>query len=325
MYLQREEGWHVVEVVVGACLCLQGGSRSCSKPLPPLIAYRWPGDSGERMGWRRSGRERAGIAAREESGARTAGSARRGGDLRHDMGGDRVDGWGSTARRAEVGSTMSLPSTVRERGHRAPPSPGLDVTPPPGMGLGVGARHLHPPPSIRGRGVAPTVGVAGVGVWRRLWRGGWRWLWRGGWRPRCFGDPRAFAGREGARHLHPPPSIRGKRSCASRRGCGRRGVAAALARWMAAADGKESRRARARMERNRGVLARGWKRNAGAEGGEIAAVRRCGRRGHATDLARRMATADGKNRDELVRGGKRIAACSRRAEQGCVDAYTNNI
>jgi hypothetical protein len=200
MYLQREEGWHVVEVVVGACLCLQGGSRSCSKPLPPLIAYRWPGDSGERMGWRRSGRERAGIAAREESGARTAGSARRG-DLRHDMGGDRADGWGSTTRRAEVGSTVSLPSTERERGHRAPPSPGLDVVPPPGMGLGVGARHLHP-----------------------------------------------------------PPSIRGKRSCASRRGCGRGGVAAALARWMAAAlarwmaaaDGKESRRARARMETKRG-------------------------------------------------------------------------
>lgn len=86
MYLQREEGWHVVEVVVGACLCLQGGSRSCSKPLPPLIAYRWPGDSGERMGWRRSGRERAGIAAREESGARTAGSARRGGGPRGRVG-----------------------------------------------------------------------------------------------------------------------------------------------------------------------------------------------------------------------------------------------
>jgi hypothetical protein len=62
------------------------------------------------------------------------------------------------------------------------------------------------------------------------------------------------------------------------------------------------------MERNRGVLARGWKRNAGAEGGEIAAVRRCGRRGHAADLARRMAAADGKNSGVLVRGEKRIAA-----------------
>jgi hypothetical protein len=31
-------------------------------------------------------------------------------------------------------------------------------------------RHL---PSA-GRGVAPAVGVAGAGVWRRLWRGGWR-------------------------------------------------------------------------------------------------------------------------------------------------------
>jgi hypothetical protein len=66
-----------------------------------------------------------------------------------------------------------------------------------------------------------------------------------GWKVRA-------AGMEGARHLHPPPSIRGKRSCASRRGCGRRGVAAALARWMAAADGKESRRARARMETKHG-------------------------------------------------------------------------
>jgi hypothetical protein len=28
----------------------------------------------------------------------------------------RADGWGSTARRAEVGSTASLPSTERERG-----------------------------------------------------------------------------------------------------------------------------------------------------------------------------------------------------------------
>jgi hypothetical protein len=129
-----------------------------------------------------------------------------------------------------------------------------------GWGLGsVRATSIRHLPS-GGRGVAPAVGVAGAGVWRRLWRGGWRRLWRGGWRPRCFGDPRAFAGMEGARHLHPPPSIRGKRSCASRRGCGRGGVAAALARWMAAAlarwmaaaDGKESRRARARMETKRG-------------------------------------------------------------------------
>jgi hypothetical protein len=41
IYLQCEEGGHahmVVEVVVGACLCLQEGSRSCSKPLPPLLS-----------------------------------------------------------------------------------------------------------------------------------------------------------------------------------------------------------------------------------------------------------------------------------------------
>jgi hypothetical protein len=101
-----------------------------------------------RMGWRRSGRERAGIAAREESGARTAGSARRGGDLRHDMGGDRADGWGSTARRAEVGSTVSLPSTERERGHRAPPSPELDAAPPPGMGLEASAAMAWSPAPV---------------------------------------------------------------------------------------------------------------------------------------------------------------------------------
>jgi hypothetical protein len=126
------------------------------------------------------------------------------------MGGDRADGWGSTARRAEVGSTVSLPSTERERGHRAPPSSGLDVAPPPGWGLGsVRATSIRHLPS-GGRGVAPAVGVAGVGVWRRLWRGGWRRLWRGGWQSLCFGDPRAFAGMEGARRgdgrCAPPPS-----------------------------------------------------------------------------------------------------------------------
>jgi hypothetical protein len=60
------------------------------------------------------------------------------------------------------------------------------------------------------------------------------------------------------------------------------------------------------MERNRGVLARGWK-----------GIAACSR---AADLARRMAAADGKNRGVLARGGKRIAACSRRAEQGCAGA-----
>jgi hypothetical protein len=94
-------------------------------------------------------------------------------------------------------------------------------------------RHL---PSV-GRGVAPAVGVAGVagaGVWRRLWRGGLRpWMER-----------RRIAGAEG-----------GEIAAVGR--CGRRGQAADLARQMAAADGNESRRARARMETNRGVLAAG--------------------------------------------------------------------
>jgi hypothetical protein len=271
------------------------------------------------MGWRRSGRERAGIAAREESGARTAGSARRGGDLRHDMGGDRADGWGSTTRRAEVGSTVSLPSTERERGHRAPPSPGLDVVPPPGMGLGVGARHLHP-----------------------------------------------------------PPSIRGKRSCASRRGCGRRGVAAALARWMAAAlarwmaaavfwrsagvrgDGRcappPSATFHPREEELRqpsGLRARGCGGGFGAvDGGSFGAVdggrgwkgiAACSRadgnetRGLRVEKSRRSGVAGAGVMRRIWRGGwrprmERIAACScaernesRRAEQGCVHAYTNNI
>jgi hypothetical protein len=120
----------------------------------------------------------------------------------------------------------------------------------------VGERPFHPRTSSHPRAMLfwRSAGVRGDG--RSTPRG---------WKVRV-------AGMEGAHHLHPPPSIRGKRSCASGRGCvrcGRWGVAAALARWMAAAGGKESRRARARMERNRGVLAcggfgaadggRGWK------------------------------------------------------------------
>jgi hypothetical protein len=84
--------------------------------------------------------------------------------------------------------------------------------------------------------------------------------------------------------------------------CGRRGVAADLARWIAAADGND--------------CGRGWKGGGlrGAAGGEIAAGGRCGRR----ECGGGFGAADWPRmeRRRIARAARgEIAACSRRAEQ----------
>jgi hypothetical protein len=74
------------------------------------------------------------------------------------------------------------------------------------------------------------------------------------------------------------------------------------------------------------------RRIAGATGGEIAAGGRCGRRGVAADLARRIAAADGNDCGRGWKGGGlrglRVekSRCARGGQnRACVDAYTKNI
>jgi hypothetical protein len=93
--------------------------------------------------------------------------------------------------------------------------------------------------------------------------------------------------------------------------CGRRGVPADLARWIAAADGND--------------CDRGWKGGGlrGTAGGEIAAGGRCGRR----ECGGGFGVADW---PRMEKGGLRgLRVESRRARGGqnrpCVDAYTKNI
>lgn len=74
IYLQcegRGHGHMVVEVVVGACLCLQEGSRSCSKPLPPLLSLMSstalsPSSLPQQEGAKEKGSEQSGAATNTE-------------------------------------------------------------------------------------------------------------------------------------------------------------------------------------------------------------------------------------------------------------------